>query len=132
MIGKARERRHAQVERAVALRLAPREEAHEEEIHETVGRVGHVPHQVDAGLRREIRAQQRRERHGARVRAHDRDRRAPQVRLVERAEQWAQELGAQTLVVRSNTQRTESHRFYPALGFSNTKTQAVYRKVLVG
>jgi GNAT superfamily N-acetyltransferase len=50
--------------------------------------------------------------------------------LVKRAEQWAAEIGAETLVVRSNTKRVESHRFYPALGFSLAKTQAVYRKGL--
>ena len=51
-------------------------------------------------------------------------------RLVERAEQWAIEIGAETLVVRSNTKRVESHSFYPALGFQASKTQAVYRKRL--
>jgi GNAT superfamily N-acetyltransferase len=50
--------------------------------------------------------------------------------LVQRAEQWAVELGASTVVVRSNTRRAESHLFYPALGFSASKTQAVYRKPL--
>ena len=50
--------------------------------------------------------------------------------LVQRAEQWAIALGAAAIVVRSNTARGESHRFYPALGFSATKTQAVYRKPL--
>lgn len=50
--------------------------------------------------------------------------------LVMRAEQWAAGLGAGTVVVRSNTKREESHRFYPALGYAATKTQAVYRKRL--
>lgn len=50
--------------------------------------------------------------------------------LVQRAEQWAAGLGAGTVVVRSNTKREESHRFYPALGYAATKTQAVYRKQL--
>lgn len=50
--------------------------------------------------------------------------------LVQRAEQWAAGLGAATVVVRSNTKREESHRFYPALGYAATKTQAVYRKRL--
>jgi hypothetical protein len=39
-------------------------------------------------------------------------------------------LGAPVLVVRSNTTRRESHVFYPALGFSVSKTQRVYRKLL--
>jgi len=51
-------------------------------------------------------------------------------RLVERAEQWATEIGAEAVVVRSNTKRVESHRFYPALGYTASKTQAVYRKPL--
>jgi len=50
--------------------------------------------------------------------------------LVKRVEQWAASLGAGTVVVRSNTKREESHRFYPALGYAATKTQAVYRKRL--
>lgn len=51
--------------------------------------------------------------------------------LVQQAEAWARQLGASAIVVRSNVQRAESHRFYPALGFATTKTQAVYRKNLV-
>ena|ERR1017187_7551340 len=51
-------------------------------------------------------------------------------RLVQRAEQWAIAIGAEAVVVRSNTKRVESHNFYPALGFCASKTQAVYRKDL--
>ena len=50
--------------------------------------------------------------------------------LVQRAECWAVEIGAEAVVVRSNTKRVESHIFYPALGFTASKTQTVYRKVL--
>jgi GNAT superfamily N-acetyltransferase len=50
--------------------------------------------------------------------------------LVEQIESWAAELGVETIVVRSNTQRLESHRFYPALGYVAAKQQAVYRKRL--
>jgi GNAT superfamily N-acetyltransferase len=50
--------------------------------------------------------------------------------LVHQIEEWAHKIGAQSLVVRSNTQRVESHQFYPALGFQTVKTQAVYRKLL--
>lgn len=50
--------------------------------------------------------------------------------LVQRAETWAADAGARLLVVRSNVARTESHRFYPALGFTAAKTQHVYRRVL--
>jgi len=48
--------------------------------------------------------------------------------LVGRAEAWASELSAGYVVVRSNVRRGESHAFYPALGYAQTKTQAVYRK----
>lgn len=50
--------------------------------------------------------------------------------LVQRAEKWAEKLGAASVVVRSNTLRSASHQFYPALGFTASKTQAVYRKSL--
>ncbi|MCF7760050.1 MAG: GNAT family N-acetyltransferase [Cephaloticoccus sp.] len=49
-------------------------------------------------------------------------------RLVAAAEQWAQTIGAKIIVVFSNVERVESHAFYPALGYTNTKTEAVYRK----
>lgn len=48
--------------------------------------------------------------------------------LVAQAETWAAEISAETLVVRSNTRRVESHAFYPALGYLPSKTQVVYRK----
>jgi GNAT superfamily N-acetyltransferase len=50
--------------------------------------------------------------------------------LAEKAEQWAKELGAEAVVVRSNSKRVESHSFYPALGYEPIKTQVVYRKSL--
>jgi GNAT superfamily N-acetyltransferase len=50
--------------------------------------------------------------------------------LVEAAERWAREVGARAIVVRSNVNRQESHAFYPALGYTNTKTQTVYRKAI--
>lgn len=50
--------------------------------------------------------------------------------LVRETEEWANSLGADALLARSNTLRTESHRFYPALGFAVSKTQTVYRKPL--
>lgn len=50
--------------------------------------------------------------------------------LVHELERWAAEIGATSLVVRSNVSRVESHRFYPALGYELTKTQSVYRKQL--
>lgn len=51
-------------------------------------------------------------------------------RLVQEAENWAVTLGAQMVVVRTNVIRAESHMFYRALGFRQTKTQHVYRKIL--
>jgi GNAT superfamily N-acetyltransferase len=50
--------------------------------------------------------------------------------LVARAEEWARDRGADTIVVRSNVARAESHAFYPALGYVTAKTQTVYRKKL--
>jgi GNAT superfamily N-acetyltransferase len=48
--------------------------------------------------------------------------------LVEGATNWGKQIGAESIVVRSNVNRTESHLFYTALGFKGTKTQPVYRK----
>jgi predicted N-acetyltransferase YhbS len=50
--------------------------------------------------------------------------------LVDHAEEWARKLGAGAIVVRSNVQRVESHAFYPALGYTASKTQTVYRKTM--
>jgi len=50
--------------------------------------------------------------------------------LVSRAEEWARQIAAEAIVVRSNVQRVESHAFYPALGYNVSKTQTVYRKKL--
>lgn len=68
-------------------------------------------------------------------RCHRIHRRAPQRHrplLVAAAERWAKSIRAPAIVVRSNVQRTGSHAFYPALNFSATKTQNVYRKSLPG
>ena len=43
--------------------------------------------------------------------------------LVREAERWAAQINAQSVVVRSNARRLESHAFYPAMGFSETKAQ---------
>jgi predicted N-acetyltransferase YhbS len=50
--------------------------------------------------------------------------------LVAHAEHWAMTVSAEAVVVRSNAKRVESHTFYPALGYTSTKTQVVYRKPL--
>ena len=51
-------------------------------------------------------------------------------RLVAVAEQWAREIGAEFISVRSNINRAESHPFYRKLGYELNKTQQVYRKRL--
>jgi len=51
-------------------------------------------------------------------------------RLVQEVENWAVGLGAQTVVVRTNIVRAESHIFHGSLGYRQSKTQHVYRKVL--
>ncbi len=51
-------------------------------------------------------------------------------RLVGAAEQWAREIGAEFISVRSNINRSESHPFYQKLGYELKKTQQVYRKRL--
>jgi GNAT superfamily N-acetyltransferase len=48
--------------------------------------------------------------------------------LVAEAERWAKNVSAESIVVRSNANRLESHSFYPALGYTLAKTQQVYRK----
>lgn len=52
--------------------------------------------------------------------------------LVAEAERWARANSSGAMVVRSNVRRVESHRFYPALGYTQSKTQAVYEKDLPG
>jgi GNAT superfamily N-acetyltransferase len=50
--------------------------------------------------------------------------------LIEEAERWAKNIGAEAISVRSNTKRIEAHLFYPALGYRKIKTQAVYEKAV--
>ena len=50
--------------------------------------------------------------------------------LIEEAERWAKNIGAEAISVRSNTKRIEAHLFYPALGYRKIKTQVVYEKAL--
>jgi len=50
--------------------------------------------------------------------------------LVDAAEHWSRQLGIATIKVRSNSARSESHLFYPALGYARTKSQHVYAKGL--
>ena len=50
--------------------------------------------------------------------------------LMEEAERWLRDRGLELIVLRSNVQRSESHAFYPAIGYEHFRTQAVYRKPL--
>jgi ribosomal protein S18 acetylase RimI-like enzyme len=49
-------------------------------------------------------------------------------KLVEAAEAWAKEQGAESVGVRCNTTRAEAHAFYERLGFRAAKTQISFRK----
>jgi GNAT superfamily N-acetyltransferase len=48
--------------------------------------------------------------------------------LIGEVELWAEKIGAKVVSVRSNTRRAEAHLFYPAMGYKQIKTQAVYEK----
>lgn len=50
--------------------------------------------------------------------------------LIEHVQTWAQTKGCTSLRVRCNTMRTESHKFYLHLGFSESKEQKVFGKVV--
>ena len=50
--------------------------------------------------------------------------------LVDVAENWALAHGLSSLTVRSNSARALSHPFYESLGYSRSKTQHVYTKVV--
>lgn len=50
--------------------------------------------------------------------------------LIRKAEEWARAKGCYTIIVRANIIRHQAHEFYRALGFSEIKTQKMFRKVL--
>ncbi|HEX7801863.1 MAG TPA: GNAT family N-acetyltransferase [Pseudoxanthomonas sp.] len=50
--------------------------------------------------------------------------------LVLAAENWVRQHGLDTMTVRSNTARLESHPFYEGIGFVRRKSQHVYFKAL--
>lgn len=52
--------------------------------------------------------------------------------LVQAIEDWSSSKGLTRVVVRSNVNRSESHEFYPSIGFELTKTTHVYVKDLEG
>jgi GNAT superfamily N-acetyltransferase len=51
--------------------------------------------------------------------------------LVTAAEQWVNKSGFESIRVRSNISRVESHEFYQRMGFVRSKTQHVYAKRLL-
>ena len=51
-------------------------------------------------------------------------------RLIDAVDQWALGRGLNTILVRSNIVRPESHPFYERVGFARYKTQHAYRKHL--
>jgi GNAT superfamily N-acetyltransferase len=51
-------------------------------------------------------------------------------RLVQAAEEWTRSTGLERITVRSNVLRSESHLFYPSLGYTRLKSQHVYVKSL--
>lgn len=51
-------------------------------------------------------------------------------RLALEVEKWAKQKGIDKMIVRSNLQRTDSHAFYPKIGYSKVKEQAIYRKII--
>jgi len=50
--------------------------------------------------------------------------------LMQQAEQWARERGYREVVLRSNVIRTRARTFYESLGYTVTKTQNHFRKIL--
>jgi GNAT superfamily N-acetyltransferase len=50
--------------------------------------------------------------------------------LMQRAEGWAIENDCWAVRLRSNIIREDAHRFYEMIGYSNTKTQLTFRKIL--
>jgi GNAT superfamily N-acetyltransferase len=53
------------------------------------------------------------------------------VALVEAAERWAREHGAEAIMVRSRSTRVRAHRFYERLGYVEIKRSHVFEKPLV-
>lgn len=51
-------------------------------------------------------------------------------RLMQHAQQWANEQGCKNILVRSNIARQQAHDFYQKIGYSKIKTSLVFHKVL--
>jgi len=52
--------------------------------------------------------------------------------LVDAAEAWARQQGCAVVRLWSSSTRTEAHRFYEGLGYTNIKTQYSFAKSLAG
>jgi GNAT superfamily N-acetyltransferase len=52
-------------------------------------------------------------------------------RLVVKTEEWAKSLGFNSIRVRTNILRTETHLFYRGIGFEEKKKQTVFQKKLI-
>lgn len=50
--------------------------------------------------------------------------------LLQQAEAWAQQQGCKAIVVRSNLQRHEAHRFYQQVGYAEIKRSIAFRRWL--
>lgn len=50
--------------------------------------------------------------------------------LMERAEEWARDVGLRAVRLRSNVIRAEAHAFYEHIGYALMKTQKVFAKAL--
>ena len=50
--------------------------------------------------------------------------------MVKASERWMQERGCGVAYVRSSITRERAHRFYEGLGYENTRTSLVFRKML--
>jgi GNAT superfamily N-acetyltransferase len=84
---------------------------------------------IHVGLRRVLEVDDRAEILGLVVSSQVRQRGVGRA-LVAAAESWAAHVGLSEVVVRSNVARAESHPFYERLGYTRTKTQHVYLKIV--
>jgi len=50
--------------------------------------------------------------------------------LVQKAEEWAESTGYNSIRVRTNVLRTETHLFYKGIGFEEKKKQTLFQKII--
>jgi len=51
-------------------------------------------------------------------------------KLMERAEEWAKEKGSKSMKLPTNVKRIEAHKFYEKIGYTKTREQIAYKKIL--